>query len=83
MQPQGYGAGGSPGEILPGQGRQDQTTGGADQAIQQELKGRPLSDVSTDKLLDILLRYYGQLKEEFVDTRPLSDREIQELKELG
>ena len=52
-------------------------------AIQQELKGRPLSDVSTDKLLDILLRYYGQLKEEFVDTRPLSDREIQELKELG
>lgn len=51
-------------------------------AIQQELKSRPLSDVPTDKLLDILLRYYAQLKEEFVETRPLSDREIEELKEL-
>lgn len=47
-------------------------------AIQKELKERekPLADVPTDKLLEIQLRYYQALQEEYTEPRPLSSEEI-------
>ena len=51
-------------------------------SIKEELQKRDFSDVSTDKLLELLLKYEAGLKEEFTDSRPLSDREIAELKAL-
>lgn len=52
-------------------------------AIRKELEKRDFSDVPTDKLLDILLRYQSSLKEEFTDSRPISERDIAELKALS
>ena len=49
-------------------------------AILKELKTRDLSEVSTDKLLDILLKFYDVLQEEYTELKPLSDAEISELK---
>lgn len=49
-------------------------------AIQEELKTRKLDEVSTDKLLELLLKVYQALKEEYTEARPLSSQEIQELK---
>lgn len=51
-------------------------------AIQKEIKSRALSDVPTDKLLELQLRYYGTLLEEYTEPRPLSTLEIEELKAL-
>ena len=51
--------------------------------IQQELKSRDLSEVSTEKLLELQLRYFDQLLDEFVEVRPLSEEEILQLKALG
>ena len=53
-------------------------------AIQKELKDRakPLADVPTDKLLDLQLRYYQALQEEYTEPRPLSSEEIGLLKAL-
>ena len=48
-------------------------------ALRQELETRTLSDVPTDKLLDILLKYHQALREEYVEPRPLSSREIKRL----
>lgn len=48
-------------------------------AVQAELKTRSLEDISTDKLLDILLKIYQALREEYTEARPLSDEEIQAL----
>lgn len=45
-------------------------------AIQAELKTRKLDTVSTDKLLDLELKVYQVLQEEYVEVRPLSDQEI-------
>jgi hypothetical protein len=39
------------------------------QAMQTELESRPLSTVATDKLLELMLKYYQQLKEEFIEPR--------------
>lgn len=50
-------------------------------AIQEELKSRKLIDVSTEKLLEIQLKVFQALKEEYVEARPLSDQEIRELRE--
>ena len=50
--------------------------------IQKELRSRDLSDVSTERLLDLQLRYLDALQEEHVETRPLSEDEIEELKAL-
>lgn len=50
--------------------------------IQQELKGRDLADVPTEKLLELELKYLERLLEEFVDVRPLADTEIDRLKGL-
>jgi len=49
-------------------------------SIQQELRSRDYSDISTDKLLDMELKVYQALEEEKVDIRPLSSQEIEELK---
>jgi transposase len=51
-------------------------------AVQEELKARSLSEVPTDKLMDMLLKLYTELKAEFIETQPLSDAEIQLLKGL-
>lgn len=48
-------------------------------AIQEELKRRDLSKVSTEKLLELQLRYYDDHKKDFVESRPLSDGEKAEL----
>ena len=50
--------------------------------IQRELKSRDLEDVSTEKLLALQLQYLDALQEEHVETRPLSQDEIEELKAL-
>lgn len=49
-------------------------------ALRQELKARSLSDVPTDKLLGILLKYHQALREEYVEPRHLSVRQIESLK---
>ena len=38
-------------------------------AIHQELNGRDLSKVNTDRLMELQLRYFGELKEEYVEPR--------------
>ena len=50
--------------------------------LQEELKKRDLAGVSTDKLLDMWLKVYQELKEEAIEVRPLSEAEIAELKAL-
>ena len=50
--------------------------------IQRELRARDLSDIPTEKLLELQLRYLDALQEEHVETRPLSEAEIAELKAL-
>ncbi len=49
--------------------------------IQAELKKRGLDQVSTDKLLDMELKIYLALREEYTEGRPLTDQEIQTLQE--
>ena len=49
--------------------------------IQVELKKRRLDRVSTEKLLEMELKIYQALRDEYVEARPLSDQEIMELKE--
>lgn len=48
-------------------------------AIQAELKTRKLEAVSTDKLLELELKIYQALQEEYVEVRPLTDQEIEVL----
>ena len=45
-------------------------------AIEAELKGRKLSEVDTDKLLELLLRYLNHAIEEHVEPVLISDNEI-------
>jgi hypothetical protein len=49
--------------------------------IEKELQARDLSDVPTDKLLDLFLKYNSQLKEEIVEPVFKSSQELQEEKE--
>jgi len=49
-------------------------------ALAAEIKRRDLSQVGVDRLLELLLKYYGELKAEYVDTKPLSDQEIARLR---
>ena len=51
--------------------------------LRGELAGRDLTEVATDKLLELLLKYQAALKDEFVEVRPLSDREQARLRALG
>ncbi len=50
--------------------------------LRDELETRDLSEVATEKLLELQLRYYTSLKEEFVEARPLSEAEQARLKDL-
>ena len=49
-------------------------------AIQKELSLRKLKDISTDKLVELQLKIYEVLKEEYTEARPLSSWEIEALK---
>ena len=51
--------------------------------LRAELAGRDLADVPTDKALDLLLKFHAALKEEFVEARPLLDREAARLRALA
>jgi ABC-type phosphate transport system auxiliary subunit len=51
--------------------------------IKVEAISRDLSEVSTDKLLDLLLKYHAELRDEFIEVRPISEAELAELKALG
>jgi len=42
--------------------------GGQLKTIQEEIRGRDLSKVSTEKLMELQLRYFGELKTEYVAT---------------
>ena len=48
--------------------------------IRTALSGRDLTDVSTEKLLDLQLRYMDEIRKELVDLKVISDRDIQNLK---
>jgi hypothetical protein len=50
--------------------------------LRDELAGRNLADVPADKLMELLLKYHAALKEDFVEVRPLSDREANQLRSL-
>jgi len=54
--------------------------GGLLKKLQKEALSRDLSQVATDKLLDLLLKYQEALQAEYTEPRPLSSREIGELK---
>lgn len=45
--------------------------------IKAELKRRGLDDVSTDKLLEMELKLYQALQAEYVETRPLTEEEME------
>lgn len=55
--------------------------GGLLQRLREELESRDLSDISTDKLVDLTLRTYGELEAERVEVRPLSDVEQRRLRD--
>ena len=46
--------------------------------IKREIEGRDLSEVPTDKLLELLLKYNSQVKEEIVEPIYKSSQEIKE-----
>jgi transposase-like protein len=50
------------------------------QRIRNELGSRDLTSIPTDKLLDLQLKVFAALKEEFVETRTLSESEQQRLR---
>ena len=49
------------------------------QEIKAELKRRGLEEVSTEKLLEMELKLYQALQAEYVETRPLTEDEIEAL----
>jgi hypothetical protein len=50
------------------------------QRLRDELAQRDLTSIPTDKLLDLQMKVFAALKEEFVDTRALSSAEQQLLR---
>lgn len=56
------------------------TFGGLLKRIYEELEGRDLKDVPTDKLLEMFSRYYGVVKEELTEPIFISSRDIQRSK---
>ena len=55
-----------------------QTFGAMRTKIKEEVERRDLSDVPTDKLLELLLKYNSQVKEEIVEPIYKSSQEIKE-----
>ena len=51
--------------------------------LRAELANRDLADVPTDRALELLLKYHAALKEEFVEARPLSERDAARLRSLA
>ena len=51
------------------------------QKLQAEVDKRDLSDLPTDKLLDLLLKYNTQLKEEVIEPKYKTSTELKEAKE--
>lgn len=49
--------------------------GGLLERLRLELESRDLSTLTTDKLVDLLLRVYGELQQERIEVRPLSDED--------
>ena len=49
--------------------------------IKKEVESRDLSDVPTDKLLELLLKYNSQVKEEIIEPTYKSSQEIKEERE--
>lgn len=58
-----------------------QTFGAMLSKIKKEVESRDLSDIPTDKLLDLLLKYNAQVKEEIIDPIYKSSQEIKEERE--
>lgn len=56
------------------------TLGAQLKSIRAELGKRDLSEVSTEKLLELLLKVWAELKEEYVEPRPLTEQEQEALK---
>jgi hypothetical protein len=48
--------------------------------IKTALSGRDLSDVATEKLLDLQLRYMEEIRKELVDLKVISDTDIKNIK---
>jgi len=55
-----------------------QTFGAMLTKIKKEVESRDLSDVPTDKLLELLLKYNSQVKEELIEPSYKSSKEIEE-----
>ncbi len=55
--------------------------GGLLKKLRQEALSRDLSSLSTDKLLELLLKYQEALQAEYVEPRPISGQEIEKLKD--
>lgn len=51
-------------------------------ALQREIKSRDLTTVPTEKLMELLLRTYAELRDEYIEPRPLSSQEMAEIKVL-
>lgn len=49
--------------------------------IKEEFKRRDLSDVPTDKLMDLLLKYSNQIEEDLIEPKYKTSQEIEEEKE--
>jgi len=58
-----------------------QTFGAMLTKIKEEIERRSLSDVPTDKLLELLLKYNSQVKEEIIEPTYKSSQEIKEERE--
>lgn len=54
--------------------------GGLLKRLQKEALSRKLSDVSTEKLLELLLKYQDALQKEYTEPRPLAEAEVARLK---
>ena len=48
-------------------------------AVNEELSKRGLGDVSTDKLMEMQLKLYQALQDEYTEVRPLTDTELRML----
>ncbi len=58
-----------------------QTFGTMITKIKEEIESRDLSDVPTDKLLDLLLKYENQVKDEVIEPTYRSSQEVKEERE--
>lgn len=50
--------------------------------LKEELHTRDLSEVSTDKLLELMLKVWEELKSEYVEVKPITDKQISDYKKL-